>query len=156
MAVAASALVVVLGARASAAEKPLAIGYCTDDPQKAKDLGFDYAELAVRNFTALSDEDFATFAEKVRAAGLPTPVGNVFFPGDMVLVGPQADHEKGLAWARLALARAQVLGLEIIVFGSGGARKAPEGFPADQAFEQLVAFVAGHGRAPNGTSARGR
>ena len=139
--VAASAWVVALGAPASAADQPLAIGYCTDDPQKAKDLGFEYAELPVRNFTALSEEDFATFAEKVRATGLPTPVGNVFFPADLRLVGPEADQEKGLAWARTALARAKALGLEIVVFGSGGARRAPEGFPADQAFQQLVAFA---------------
>lgn len=127
--------------RVSAADAPLAIGYCTDDPQKAKDLGFDYAELGVRNFTALGEEEFAKFVERVRATGLPTPVGNVFFPGDMKLVGPEADHEKGLAWARKALARAKTLGLEIVVFGSGGARKAPEGYTPDQAFRQLVAFA---------------
>lgn len=139
-AAAAARLMAALAAPARAAEKPLAIGYCTDDPQKAKDLGFEYAELPVRTFTALGEAEFAQFAEKARATGLPTPAGNVFFPADLTLVGPEADQEKGLAWARTALARAKTLGLEIIVFGSGGARRAPEGFPADEAFQQLVAF----------------
>ena len=130
-------LAVVLAAGPAAAVE---IGYCTDDPAKAKALGFDYAELPVRAFTALTGEEFAAYADRVRASGLPTPVGNLFLPGELKVVGPEADHERAVAWARTAFARARRLGLEIVVFGSGGARKAPEGFAVEKAFEQLVAL----------------
>ena len=36
---------------------------------------------------------------------------------------------------------AKELGLKIIVFGSGGARKVPEGFSQDEAYKQLVEFA---------------
>jgi D-psicose/D-tagatose/L-ribulose 3-epimerase len=124
----------------SAAGPTVAIGYCTDDPAQAKALGFDYAELPVRAFTAMGDEEFARFAERTRAAGLPTPVGNLFLPAEIKVVGPDATPERAVTWARTAFARAKTLGLGIVVFGSGGARKAPDGFAADSAFRQLVAL----------------
>ena len=40
-----------------------------------------------------------------------------------------------VAWARLAR-----LGTQIVVFGSGGARRVPEGFSKEEAFKQLVEF----------------
>jgi len=118
------------------------IGYCTGDVEKAKAGGFDFAELGVRNFAAMSDEEFATFLAKHKEVGLPTPVGNVFLPGEIKVVGPEptAPAEQ-MAYVQKAFDRAQQLGLEIIVFGSGGSRKVPDGFSKDQAFEQLVEFA---------------
>jgi hypothetical protein len=57
--VAVAALVPALGARA--AQPRIEIGYNNDDPEKGKALGFDYVELLVKDFTALSEEDFARF-----------------------------------------------------------------------------------------------
>ncbi|HET8644279.1 MAG TPA: TIM barrel protein, partial [Vicinamibacteria bacterium] len=127
-------------APAAGAATDVAIGYCTDDLEQAKAAGFAYAEPAVRNFTKLSDEEFERLLERHRAVGLSTPVGNLFLPSDLKVVGPEADHERALAWARTAFQRAKRLGLEIVVFGSGGARKAPDGFSGEEAFAQLVAL----------------
>jgi len=41
---------------------------------------------------------------------------------------------------RNALDRVAALGVQVVVFGSGGARRVPDGFSKDEAFAQLVAF----------------
>src|SRR5262245_52533671 len=125
---------------AGAAPK-IKVGYCTDDLEKAKAKGFDYVELGVRNFAKLSDEEFAKLLEKHKAVGIPTPVGNVFLPNEMKVVGPEIDKAKQMEYVTKALDRAKQLGLKTIVFGSGGARKVPEGFAKEEAFKQLVEFA---------------
>jgi sugar phosphate isomerase/epimerase len=45
-----------------------------------------------------------------------------------------------LAYARKAFDRLSKLGVKILCFGSGGARRVPDGFPKEQAFAQLVEF----------------
>jgi sugar phosphate isomerase/epimerase len=130
-----------LAATAQAAPPKIKIGYNTDDLEKAKRIGFDFAELLVRNFTAMSDEDFAKFLEKHKAVGLPTPVGNNFLPADLKLVGPEIDKEKQMAFVKKAFERAQKLGMKVIVLGSGGARKIPEGYSQEEGWKQLVDFA---------------
>jgi sugar phosphate isomerase/epimerase len=138
------AVAFVLGAglapRAQAASK-VKIGYASDDVDKAKRAGFDYAELGVRNFAKLTDEEFGKLQEKLKELKLPTPVGNNFIPGDLKVVGPEIDKDKQMEYVRTAFDRAKKLGLKVIVFGSGGSRKAPDGFSSDEAFTQLVDFA---------------
>src|SRR5688572_14788043 len=67
-------------------EPPITIGFCTDDLERAQAAGFDYAELGVRNFTALSEEAFRAFQARHKAVGLPTPVGYLFLPPEMKVV----------------------------------------------------------------------
>lgn len=119
----------------------LLVGYCTDDLERAKAAGFDYAEIGVRHFTALSDEAFAAFLARHRQVGLPTPVGYLFLPTDMKVTGPATDEAREMDYVRRAFARARRLGIETIVFGSGPARRVPEGFPREVAFQQLVSFA---------------
>ena len=45
-----------------------------------------------------------------------------------------------MAYVKKAFARLSRLGTGIVVFGSGGARRVPEGFPKEDAFKQLVEF----------------
>jgi sugar phosphate isomerase/epimerase len=125
----------------SARPPRLAVGYCTDDLEKAKAAGFDYVELGVRNFVRLSEDDFARFVERHRAAGIPTPTGYMFLPGELKVVGPAIDEKRQLEYVRSAFARAARLGIELIVYGSGPTRTAPDGFSKDEAFRQLVAFA---------------
>jgi D-psicose/D-tagatose/L-ribulose 3-epimerase len=119
----------------------LAVGYCTDDLERAKAAGFDYVELGVRSFARLSEDDFARFVERHRAARIPTPTGYMFLPGDLKVVGPAIDETRQLEYVRTAFARAARLGIELIVYGSGPTRTAPDGFSKDEAFRQLVAFA---------------
>ena len=124
----------------TAASPKVAIGYCTRDLAQAKAAGFDYAEFPVRELARLSEEDFAKLVETQKSVGLPTPVGYLFLPSDLKVVGPAVDDARVAAYVRTAFARAATLGMKIVTFGSGDARRVPEGFSKDEAFRQLVAF----------------
>jgi D-psicose/D-tagatose/L-ribulose 3-epimerase len=119
------------------------VGYCVGlkGLETAKAAGFDYVELGVSEIAALSDADFDAALERVKQAGIPTPNANLFLPGTIRLTGPQpTDPEQQMAYVRKAFARLNRLGVKIVCFGSGGARRVPDGFPKDEAFQQLVAF----------------
>lgn len=137
---AAASVVAAATAPRSADEPPLRVGFCTNDLASARAAGFDYAEIGIRDFTALSDAEFETLAEAQRAAGLPTEAGYVFLPADLKVVGPDADLEKAVVYVTRALVRCERLGVHVIVFGSPASRRAPEGFAKAEAFAQLVAL----------------
>jgi D-psicose/D-tagatose/L-ribulose 3-epimerase len=119
------------------------VGYCVGlkGLALAKSVGFDYVELGTTEIAALSDADFEAALAQVKAAGIPTPNANLFLPGTLKLTGPQpASVEEQMAYVKKAFDRLHRLGVEILCFGSGGARRVPDGFPKDQAFKQLVDF----------------
>ena len=102
--------------------------------------GYDYLELNTAEIALLSDEEFEIAAKRINETGLPVPVTNVFVPGHIKLVGPDTDQRQQDDYLRTAYSRLQRLGVEYIVFGSSGARRIPEGFDRDEAWDQLVAF----------------
>ncbi len=119
------------------------IGYCVGlkGLELAKAAGFDYVELGTTEITALSDADFEAAVARVKAVGIPTPNANLFLPGTLKLTGPEAvSPEEQMVYVKKAFTRLERLGVKILCFGSGGARRVPDGFPKEQAFAQLVAF----------------
>ncbi len=125
-----------------AAASAVKVGYCTglNNLEAAKAAGFDYVELSATEIASLTDDDFAAAAARIKALGLPTPAANLFLPATLKVVGPDVHPEQQMAHVHTALSRLATLGTEIVVFGSGGARRVPDGFPRDQAFQQLVEF----------------
>jgi D-psicose/D-tagatose/L-ribulose 3-epimerase len=117
------------------------VGWCT--PLKgidaARAAGFEYVELSTSEVAALSDADFDAAVEHVRQVGLPAPVANLFLPATLKVTG-QIDPEQQLTYVKHAFARLSRLGTKTVVFGSGGARRVPDGFSKDEAFKQLVEF----------------
>ena len=119
------------------------IGYCVGlkGLEIAKAAGFDYVELGTTELTALSDADFEAAVAQVKAVGIPTPNANLFLPATLKVTGPEAaTPEQQMAYVTKAFTRLERLGVKILCFGSGGARRVPDGFPKDEAFAQLVAF----------------
>jgi len=119
------------------------IGYCVGlkGLESAKAAGFDYVELGTTEIAALSDSDFDTALERAKQAGIPTPNANLFLPATMKITGPEAvAPEEQMAYVKKAFGRLAKLGVKILCFGSGGARRVPDGFPKEEAFRQLVAF----------------
>jgi len=109
-----------------------------------KAAGADYLVDRVADYLmpAASDADFE--AQRVRAAASPLPVRgcNVFLSGPgLRVVGPDADHPRVLAYAAIAFRRFEALGGQFICFGSGGARRIPDGWTKAQADEQFVALL---------------
>lgn len=141
-------LLITLLHSCSSVEKPefLAdIGICTG-PNNANlmaEAGYTYFEGGVQWLLVPEDPDekFDSIFRVVQDAALPARACNSFLPGRLKSVGPEAVHDEILAYAETAFKRAQMLGIETIVFGSGGSRSIPEGFPADSARQQFITLL---------------
>ncbi|MDE2127147.1 MAG: sugar phosphate isomerase/epimerase [Armatimonadetes bacterium] len=120
------------------------LGVCTSlkHAGEAAAAGFDYLELSVADDLE-PEGDPAAWRERRRAlsaAPLPIEAFNSFVRNQKV-VGPNADAERLRVYVNGAFQRAAEVGGRILVFGSGGARNVPDGFPRAQAMRQLEAFL---------------
>ena len=136
-------LIALLAPRAGTAQiRPIQVGYCTRlaNLAAAKAAGFDYVELATSEIAGLSDAEFEQAAAQIRQVGLPVPATNLFLPATLKVTGPDINRDEQMAYVKKAFARLERIGTTIVVFGSGGARQVPAGFPKDEALRQLVEF----------------
>lgn len=126
----------------SAQGKGTPIGVCLDAAkfEEAQAAGFDYVEIGASKVAALSEEEFEALGRQVQQLRVPVAAANLFFPGTIKIVGPEVDRQKQEAYATACLARLKRLGVKVVVFGSGGARRVPEGYSRDEAIAQLVDF----------------
>ncbi len=104
----------------------------------ARAAGFDYIELPLSALAGLSEAEFTRVCEALAQNSLPCEACNLFFPAGLRLTGPRVLVEEVRDYLELALARAAAVGARVVVFGSGGARRVPEGFRVEQAWEQLA------------------
>ena len=117
------------------------IGICVH-PNKAVGLpgdAFDFIEVFVQNFL-VPEKDEAEFKpnlDAARSAIKPVTSANGFLPADLKCVGPNLDEARLMRYAETAFHRAEQVGIGIIVFGSGGARRVPEGYPMEQAMDDF-------------------
>ena len=135
-----AALAIASGAAQTASR--VRVGYCTGlkNADAAKAAGFEYVELSATEIAGLPDADFDAAAAHLKEAGIPTPTANLFLPAALKVTGPGTDPDLQMQHVRKALTRLSKLGTEIVVFGSGGARRVPDGFSKEEAFTQLVDF----------------
>lgn len=106
-------------------------GMCTgpDGIRNAADAGYDFVEMTCANLLPGQDEAaFAAVRQRLRSEPLPVEAFNVFLPGDLKVTGPVVDLKKVAAHMDVVLRRAAAAGASVMVFGSGGARRMPEGF----------------------------
>ena len=118
------------------------IGVCTSvrNAPLLKQAGYSYVEIGINGFL-VPDKDDATFAENLKSAAesmLPALAGNSFFPGDIKLVGPDANLELAVRYTEIAMQRAKLIGTKIFVLGSGRSRAIPDDFEREKATAQFV------------------
>jgi len=127
------------------------VGVCSSSSnwKAINGAGCAYVEESVGKFLTPNspDADFAKFAEEFKTKGIPVRACNGFLPAGMKLVGPTPSHDEAVAYASKALQRAKLLGIRVVVLGSGGARKIPEGFDRAKAEEQFIRVVGRIGQA---------
>ncbi|MGE5199145.1 MAG: sugar phosphate isomerase/epimerase family protein [Rhodospirillaceae bacterium] len=118
------------------------VGVCVDPDQfeAAREAGFDYVEIGASKVAALPDSEFEQLAGRVARQKIPVAAANVFIPASIKLVGPEVDPARQMAYVTATLARLARLGVRVVVLGSGGARRVPDGFSRDEAFGQLLDF----------------
>ena len=119
------------------------IGACTniENLETAAALGYDYIEIALNWLAGLEDEAYEAIASRVSSFPIPVAKANCFLPGTLKVTGPDVDENTIDAYLEKAFARANRLGISVVVFGSGGARNVPEGWPQARAWQQLAHFL---------------
>jgi D-psicose/D-tagatose/L-ribulose 3-epimerase len=110
--------------------------------------GYDYVELAVATVKPeRPDSEFEPVRELLDSFDIRAEAWNILIPHEMNVVGPEVDLYRVERYLRTAFERIEEVGGEMVVFGSGAARRVPEGFPMDEARDQLVAFLTLAGQA---------
>ena len=108
-------------------------------------LGYDYVELRGRALAPLGDEQgFASVLDRLRDAPLRVECLSGFIPPfvDLPVVGPAVDRVRLRRYTETMLDRAARVGASVVVFGSGAARTAPDGFSVARALDQLREYLA--------------
>jgi D-psicose/D-tagatose/L-ribulose 3-epimerase len=104
-------------------------------------LGFDYVELSLSDLAAMPEAAFSRLARRIESSGIVCEACNNFFPRTIRLTGPGARLPVALDYARMALDRSARLGVRVVVFGSAGAKNVPDGFPHDDAWQQITELL---------------
>ncbi len=119
-------------------------GVCTgiDKATLLAEAGCDYVELSVSN-DLVPEADGETWDAKRRAIKAMPLVPEAFnvLIGKGKITGPEADFDRLTRYLNTALERAADVGGKIVVFGSGGARRVPDGFSFDEAEQQILRFL---------------
>ena len=102
--------------------------------------GADYVEWTIGSLMA-SDAEFEKLQGVVANSALKPEAFCVFLPPHHRITGPDVNLGAVLEYADEALRRASALGGEIVVLGSGAARKVPAGFSMDEALAQFTRFA---------------
>jgi sugar phosphate isomerase/epimerase len=117
---------------------------CPPDALNDAPEGLEFLEPTV-GWLLVPDQGPDAFAEQRRladAAAVPCLAVNCLFPQEIPTTGPSLDLGKVEQFFSTVAQRAGEAGVEHIVFGSGGSRTVPAGFPHADAAEQLVQVLA--------------
>ena len=97
----------------------------------------DYFEMGVGQ---VMGDDFEELAEQLQDAPVPLQAFNSFLPGTQRITGPDVELQSVLNYCETALHRCHQIGGRVVVLGSAGARKVPDGFSPTRADEQFIEF----------------
>lgn len=108
-------------------------GICTNKKfDFIKGLGFAYAEANLSSIAKMSDEEFEYTCSEAERVGLKCETVNLFCRSAL-RISCDVDLDAIRAYSEAALARAKRLGCEVVVVGSGGARKIIDGYTRTEA-----------------------
>lgn len=119
------------------------LGICTDIKNIGivEKCGYDYMETGLSALAAMSEEEYQQAVKTVEAAKIRVEACNGMLPAEVKVTGPDVSAQQIHEYLEKAFARARRLGCEVVVFGSSGARRVPEGFPFDVAWRQIGNFL---------------
>lgn len=115
----------------SNAQKLPAIGVCTSYKNDSlfHKAGYAYIEDGVSRLLSpvVNDARFTAQAADLKTTNCKVQTCNGFIPGTIKIVGPQVNEARVLGYVDTVMQRAKKAGIQLIVLGSGDARKIPEG-----------------------------
>ena len=121
-----------------------------EDVKAMRELGYDFWEWGAGSAFNPSKGDDWWRKQKDEIAKRPLPLRscNGFIPGKYRLTGPKANQAPALDYAETILRRADEVGVQTIVLGSGGARNLPKDWvkadpaAAEKGLRQFTDFCA--------------
>ncbi len=106
-----------------------------------KKAGFDYCEIGINTVSGMSDDEVKAFIDMLNENSLTCDAANCFIKGGIKVVGETVNYPVLGEYLDLVLDRAQKIGIQTMVFGSGGSRTWEDGFSPEKAYEQVVLFL---------------
>jgi sugar phosphate isomerase/epimerase len=89
----------------------------------------------------LTDQQFKRKLQSIKRLKSTLVACNLFIPAELKLVGPDVHENDILTYAEVVFQRCRQAGLKLIIWGSGGARRVPEGFDPAKAKKQMIAIA---------------
>lgn len=104
--------------------------------------GFVYIEETVRKILSpsVTEPQFRQQVALLRQSRCKIETCNLFIPAEIKIVGPAVQEERVLGYVDTVMQRAKAAGIRLIVLGSGGARKLPEGITPAAAKPAFIAL----------------
>lgn len=120
------------------------LGICTalENAQAMREMGYDYLEVSMTQVAGMSEEEFAEYLARAKQSPLVIETMYGMIPADYPLCSDQGTGEGVKKYLLRAFNRAQQLGTQVVVFGSGGARKLPDGMPQAQGYAYIAKYIA--------------
>ncbi len=108
-----------------------------------RDAGFDFLEVNIQGVLKGHEPSDVWDAQAPDVSKLPLPIeaANSLIPGSMPLIGPARDMKALQDYMQRIAKRAQRLGIQRLVFGSGKARMRPENVSHEQAMKDIIEFT---------------
>lgn len=119
-------------------------GICTtvENSPAVKAAGWDFVEERVDLLIqGLVPDSQWNGAQRASKCVLPLPAANVLVQPVVKLTGPDASIDTIRSYMTTVLDRCHKIGIKTLVFGSGGARRVPDGFDQAQARRQILEFL---------------
>jgi len=106
-----------------------------------KEAGFDYVECGFRSLAQGDDQAYQAFRAALEENDIRCEAANCFIPGDLPIIGTDFARREMKEYIEAGLRRGAALGLQIVAFGSGGARRLPADVAFGDGIRQLGAFL---------------
>lgn len=123
-----------------------AVGVVTNFENAAllKGSGYDFiVESVARTISprSVTEEQFEKNLTAFQKLPIPIYAFNIFLPGDLKVVGPDVSEEKITSYTEEVFRRCARANVHLIVWGSSGSRKLPDGFSREMAESQFVSIA---------------
>ncbi len=118
------------------------IGICTgavkENIEKIKACGADYIEVGFRDIMKFSEEEAHEIRRVFDEAGVGIEAANCMLDSDLPIVVAEPKLEPLAERLEKSFKIAKILGIKIVVLGSGGARNIPEGSTREEATARFI------------------
>jgi sugar phosphate isomerase/epimerase len=132
-----------LSLKAFAKVNGIELGVCGKpaDFSKAEQYGYDYFEPSAASVAAMSEAEFNSFRDEVKASKINCRSFNILFSRGQKIDGPIVDLPAIMKYLDTTFARCKECGAKVIVWGSSGSRNVPEGYSRDAAWDQIRTYL---------------